>query len=77
MQSKHRSMFRRRVLSAAAFALVSSGMLAGDRAGGIRVTGLGDDLDVGLAVQHQTESAANDGVVIRENYGDPLWRHLP
>ena len=53
-------------------------MVAADVAGrGVRVTGLGDDLDVGLALEHQTESAANDGVVISENYGDPLWRHLP
>src|SRR4029077_2427236 len=46
-------------------------------AGRIRVPGLGDHLDVGLALEHEAQGAADDGVVIRKNYGDRLGRFLP
>ena len=42
-----------------------------DVAGGrVGVAGLGHDLDVGLALEHQAQSAADDGVVVREHHRD-------
>ena len=46
--------------------------------GGVRVAGLGDDLDVGLPLEHQAKGASDDGVVVSEDDGDVLSRsHVP
>jgi hypothetical protein len=45
--------------------------------GGVGVAGLGDDLDVGLALQHEAQRAADDRMVVRKNYGNHLRRRLP
>ena len=54
------------------------GTMPADVAGGrVRVAGLGDDLDVGLPLEHQAQGAADDRVVVSEDDGDALSVSCP